>query len=813
MKLAHTIVLLLASAIAAVAQNNPFAVKGQVLAQKVALQGATVALLTIDSTVQAQVATGADGFFALQAPAAGNYLVKVSATGYATYFSAPVQVSAANPVRTLAPIALAPAANKLADVVVVGRKPLFEQKSDRMIVNVDASPANEGTTAMDVLERSPGVTVDKDGNISLKGKNNVMVMVDGKPTFLSNADLANLLRSMPSSQLDQLEIMTNPPAKYDAAGNAGIINIKTKKSKARGFNGSITTGVGAGRMWRSNNSVQLNYRKNKVNLFANYSYNYNEWIQDMEIGRRFTNAGTGALLSTFDQVNVMESYRRTQTAKVGMDYYASKKTTLGVVLTGIYTPTEFYGDNTTFIKDPTGDLQTRMNAAVNNTTRLKNGGVNLNFRHQIDSTGREITADADYLGYDIGNTQGLSSFFFDKNGNPSAPAELIRGQLPSNIEIYSARVDYVHPLRNKMKLEAGAKSSWVNTDNVALFEEWHADSWRPDAGRSNQFDYYENINALYVNAQKQLNPKWSAQLGLRMENTIARGQQVTTGEQFDRNYTQLFPTAYAAYKASDNNQFTLSYGRRIQRPNYQDMNPFYFFLDKYTFQVGNPWLQPQFSHNIDLSHTFKGFLTTTLNYTNTRNIIDQLLEQDDATNTTFVRMGNIARQEQIGLSVAGGVPVTKWWNANVFLNVFHNQFEGNVSGTDVELGATSFVGNVQNIFRFKKGWGGELSGFYRSKSQEGVFTARSMAQLSLAGSKQIMQGKGTLRLTIRDPFNWQYFRGAAKYGTVDVNVQNRWDNRTAYVSFTYRFGKVAQQQAQARKRTGGPDEQSRVKMD
>lgn len=810
MKLLHTLVLLSVCAMASMAQSNPFTIKGQVASPKEALQGATVALLTIDSTVRAQVATGADGFFAVQAPGAGTYLLKISATGYAGFTTAPVVLSEAKPTVQLEKVQLQPSANQLAEVVVVGRKPLFEQKADRMVVNVDASPANEGTTALDVLERTPGVSIDKEGNISLKGKNNVMVMVDGKPTFLSNADLANLLRSLPSNQLDQLEIMTNPPAKYDAAGNAGIINIKTKKSKARGFNGSLTTGAGVGKMWRSNNSLQLNYRKNKVNLFANYSYNYNEWVQDMLINRRFVDANK-VLLSTFDQVNDMRSYRRTQTAKLGMDLYASQKTTFGVVFTGIYTPTDFIGNNTTWIKDPQGELQTRMNALVNNKMRFKNGGVNVNFRHQFDSTGREITADADYLGYNIGSTQGLSSYFYDKNDNPSAPTELIRGNLPSTINIYSARVDYVHPLKKNAKLEAGAKSSWVNTDNVAEFEEWENDNWHPDEGRSNEFAYRENINALYVNAQKQLNPKWSAQLGLRMENTIAKGRQRTTGENFDRNYTQLFPTAYASYKASDNHQLTMSYGRRITRPNYQDMNPFYFFLDKYTFQVGNPWLQPQFSHNVDLSHTFKGFLTTTLNYTNTRNIIDQIMEQDDATNTTYVRMGNIARQEQIGLSVAGGYPVTKWWTTNVYANVFNNRFEGEVSGENVSLGATSFMGNVQNVFKFKKGWGGELSGFYRSKTQEGVFTARSMAQMTVAGSKQVLKGKGSLRLTIRDPFNWQYFRAVARYGNVDVNLTNRWDNRTAYFSFTYRFGKMVQ--SQSRKRATSPDEQGRVKME
>ena len=302
-------------------------------------------------------------------------------------------------------------------------------------------------------------------------------------------------------------------------------------------------------------------------------------------------------------------------------------------------------------------------------------------------------------------------------------------------------------------------------------------------------------------------------MGLRLENTIGTGDQVTIGEKFDRNYTQLFPTGYASYKHNEHNQFVISYGRRIQRPSYQDMNPFYFFLDKYTFQVGNPYLQPQFSHNIDLSHTFKGFLTTTFNYTRTNDILIQILEQDDATNTTYVKMGNIANQQQIGLSVSAGFPINKWWTTNIYLYGFYNEFEGPINGNQVKLSAPSFMGNMQNIFKFKKGWGAELSAFYRSPTQEGVISARSMGQISFAGSKTIMKGKGSLRLNVRDPFDLQMFRGSSQYGNVDVTINNQWDNRTVYASFTYRFGKPMQGQQPRRKNGGASEEQNRIKME
>jgi outer membrane receptor protein involved in Fe transport len=364
-----------------------------------------------------------------------------------------------------------------------------------------------------------------------------------------------------------------------------------------------------------------------------------------------------------------------------------------------------------------------------------------------------------------------------------------------------------------MKLEAGAKSSFVKTDNNAVYQNYINGDWEYDEDRSNQFKYTENIHAAYINSNKQFNKKWGAQLGLRLESTIGKGEQITTGETFERNYTQLFPTAYVSYKQNDNNQFVLNYGRRIQRPSYQDMNPFYFFLDKYTFQVGNPYLKPQFSHNIELSHTFKGFLTTTFNYTNTVDIITQVLQQDDATNTTFVQMDNIAKQQQLGLSINAGFPITKWWTTNIYMNGFYNEFEGPVNGTEVKLSAPGFMTNVQNTFKFKKGWGAEASGFYRSKAQEGVFTAESMGQISFAFSKQVMKGKGSVRLNLRDPFDLQMFRGSSEYGTVDVKIRSQWDNRTVYASFTYRFGKPIQGQQQRRKNGGASDEQNRIKLE
>jgi hypothetical protein len=662
---------------------------------------------------------------------------------------------------------------------------------------------------MDVLEKSPGISVDKDGNISLKGKAGVMIMVDGKPTYLSAQDLANMLKTMPSSQLEQIEIMTNPPAKYDAAGNSGIINIKTKKNKIQGFNGSVSIGGGMGLKPKTNNSINLNYRAGKFNLFGNYSHNYNKSPQYLNLTRNFRDKNSNQLLTIFDQYAEMDRVWQNHSGKIGLDYYATKKTTLGVVLTGFNNPSTNVNNSSTFIKDADGTLIFKTLAKNKNTDKWTSFGANFNLRHVIDTTGKELTADVDYVNYSNNSHQNFDNFFYDQAGATKQPDEFVKGNLPSDIKIYSAKVDYTHPLKKDLKLEAGVKTSYVETDNNAQYANLLSGTWVVDGGRSNHFLYKENINAAYLNSSKQFNKKWSGQLGVRLENTISKGNQLTTSEQFDRNYTQLFPTAYVGYTMNDKNSYSLSYGRRINRPNYQDMNPFYYFIDKYTYEVGNPYLKPQFSHNIDLNHSFKGFLNTSLNYNTTKDIIQQILDQVDSTNTTFLKRDNIAKRRSIGISVSANMPVTKWWRTNIYTNVVNNHFEGLVNGGYLSVDGTMFLGNISNQFTFKKGWSGEVSGFFRSKAVEGTLVANSMGSVNLGISKQVLKNKGTVRVNVRDFLDIQKFSGYSKYQNIDMTIKNEWDNRVVNVTFTYRFGKTMQSAPQ-RKKGGANEEQSRV---
>ncbi len=784
------------------------------------IEAATVSLLKIkDSSIIKTEISNKEGKFQFSGISQGTFLISLSAVGHKTYFSNPFTLISADYNFSLGTIQLQEDSRDLKAVVVISRKPFIEQKIDKMVINVDAAVTNVGSTALEVLEKSPGITVDRDGNISLKGKQQVLVMMDGRPTYLGHAELTNLLKSMPASSIDQIEIMTNPPAKYDAAGNSGVINIKTKKNKQAGFNGSVTLSYGQGRYWKTNDNFNLNYRTGKFNFFANGSYNKWNGFQELDILRKFKNAGSKELNAIFEQTSHMRSISDNYTLKIGADYYLTKKTTLGFVTTGFINPETFTSKNTSYLKNPEAITDSIVYATSSNESRWKNGSVNLNIRHEFDSTGRELTADLDYITYKATSAQS----FVNTTYNPDwmqQHEEILRGDLPVNIDIYSAKIDYAQTIGKGVKFETGWKSSYVETDNSAFYYNIYDSGESVDYSKTNRFLYKENINAVYVNFNKQFK-KVGVQTGMRYENTNYKGKQYGNPQRpdssFSKSYGSLFPTVFISYKASEKHQWGINYGRRIDRPAYQDLNPFMFFLDNYTYQSGNPFIRPQFSDNVELSHTFKGILTTTLNYSYTKDFQTETFEQEKLPNgeegyATIVRQGNIGKRQNAGIAVSAQVPVNKWWTAILYTNLNYNKFSGEVNNELVNVEAFNLLVNINNQFKFEKGWSAELSGWYRTKGVEGQIILEPFGQVSAGVSKQIIKGKATVKLSVRDIFYTQQVEGNINFNNTEAYFKNRRDSRVANISFVYRFGKQVNG-TQSRKKSGGAsDEQNRVKV-
>ena len=795
----------------AFAQISTGKISGKIQSLNEGINGATINVLKAkDSSLVKMSVCDKAGIFEVDRLANGQYIIKVTAVGFLPFVSKPFTVSNENNSVTISPIELSKTSKDLQAVRVTSTRPLIENKIDKLVVNVEAAISNAGSTALEVLEKSPGITVDRDGNISLKGKQGVIILLDGKQTYLSAADLATLLRNTPASQLDQIEIMSQPSAKYDASGNSGMINIKTKKNLQQGFNGSLSLSYTQGRYPKTNNSILLNSRKGKVNFFTSLGVSYNQNFFNIDLLRKIKSSSTSPTSSVFNQTSFNYRHDQSNVLKAGVDFFASKKTTLGAAAGFTYLNAAGRGESNTDIYNGSNVL-TSINAANTRFTYdWHNYTANLNYRHIIDTAGREITADADYILYHKTNPGTTDNYTYDANKSLVGFPLLLRILTPSDITIYTAKADYVHPIKKVAKFEAGIKSSYVNTDNIAdyTYYDHSTATWKVDS-RTNNFKYNENINAAYINASKQVN-KWGYQFGLRLENTIAKGLQITNNQSFKRNYTQLFPTAYVSYAANKQNTLAASYGRRIDRPNYQDMNPFRYFLDRFSYREGNPNLTPQFTRNVELSHNYKGQLNTSLNYTRTTDIISEIFIQDNSDSTLAYKKQNIATRRNIGLSINYNKAINKIWNLTFFANVFNNYFNGVINNAPLNISYTSFQLNTSSQFKFKKGWTTEFSGLYRYKNLDASSINEAVGMISLGVAKQVLNNKGTLRLNVRDPFYTMVFRGYTKFDNIDMNLKFRFDSRTVALAFTYRFGKNQNNIPQRKRSNASQDEQNRA---
>jgi outer membrane receptor protein involved in Fe transport len=777
------------------------------------LTNVTITLLkSKDSSLVKMAVSDKAGHYEFEKIRSGDYLLSYSSIGFTKVFSDAVHLDEGAE-KQLPIIVLESVSKELAAVTVVTRKPLVENRIDKVVVNVDASPTNAGTSALEVLEKSPGISVDKDGNISIKGKQGVIVLIDGKQTYLSGQDLANLLRNMPSNQLDQIEIMTQPSAKYDAAGNSGILNLRTKKNQLKGFNGSINLSYVQGRYPKSPNSFNFNYRSGKINVFTSLSYSYWSNMNDQYISRKFHKGDQ--LISVFEQNTDQFNESRNHSARVGLDYSVDKTTTVGVLVTAATNPSRSQVMSRADIFNGSNKLDSFNQVQNHNRDQWKNLGANVNFRKVLNNSGRELTADIDRVQYNRGSQQSSDNYNYTADNVPTGNSLLLRGHLPSEIIIYSGKADYVHPLSKEAKFEAGVKSSYVTSDNDAQYTLYDAgqSKWSVDNTRSNRFKYRENINAAYINYSRQIK-KWGVQTGLRVENTIANGDQAGNAVQkdssFRKNYTQLFPTAYLSYALNEHNQFGFSYGRRIERPNYRDMNPFVYFLDQYTFNVGNPNLNPQFTHNFELSHNFHKSLNTALSYSSTTDILNDVLKQNDETKVTYQTKENVAKRQTLGLSISYNAALKPWWTTSIFLNGNSSHYEGILNNTKLDVTVPTFMMNMSQQFRFAKTWSAEVSGFYRTSAQEtAMYLVRPMGVISFGFGKQILNKKASLKLNITDPFYIQKAKIDMDYGNIDMIVLSRWDNRRVGLTFIYSFSK-GQNTQQRRKSSGAQDEQNRV---
>ncbi len=767
---------------------------------------ATVLLLHAkDSTLAKGAISSESGNYEFDNVALGRYLISATMVGYQKAFSAIFELNEGQAPLTIPSLLVAENTQTLQEVKVVTKKPFVEQQIDRMVVNVENNIGSAGGTALEVLEKAPGVTIDRQNDrLQFKGRQGVMVMIDGKLQQISMQDLMNILQSMPSDNVEKIELISNPPSKYDAAGNTGLINIVLKKNKNFGMNGNYTLGAGYGKYEKLNGSLGLNYRNAKYNAFGNVSVFHGRFQNTQDIDRTIAYQDQ---ITYMDQNSPRIGNPQNLSFRGGVDFFVSPKTTIGVLATGFLNQFKMNGISKTDFRDKTETLTSRFETNTYNHNQLNNYTANVNLKHDFGK-GRELTADADYSMFDGNSGNDLYTTYYSPS-NVETSKDIFRNIMPSDIQIAAAKIDYIHPLK-KGKIETGAKSSYVSTDNDMRFEKQIDNVWVLDPTRSNQFIYKENINAAYVNYSAPLNKKTQLQVGLRAEHTHSQGNSVTLNNVVERNYVNLFPSVFVSRTLDTNNVINVSFSRRIDRPNYRNLNPFQFFLDPYTFQEGNPNLRPQFTNSFQITHVFKGAFSTTWGYSRVNDVIaDQIPKQIASENKTYVTTENLDHQDSYNLTLSIPVNVKKWWTMQNNISAFYNRYRSFYYGADLDLGQFGATVFVTNNFTLPKGYTAELSGFWNSPTQYNLLQAKAQGQISAGFAKSLWNRKASFRVNINDIFFMNRFAGTVKYQDLNFRVYSRWESRQVRVSFTYRFGNQNIKAARQRS-TSGDDLRNRA---
>ncbi|MBK8521746.1 MAG: outer membrane beta-barrel family protein [Ferruginibacter sp.] len=747
------------------------------------LTEATVELLSNNKLVKAAI-TDAKGNAVFENIATGSYSFSITLVGYKKQTTALYNFSETNK----AMISLQATDKTLEAVTVSSKKPLIQHKEGKTIINVEAAVTNTGTTVLEVLEKSPGVMVDKNGGLSLQGKAGVLVMIDDKPTYLNGADLNNLLSSMSSSQVDEIELMPNPPAKYDASGNAGIINIKTKKNKVKGFNGSVTVAGTQGVYPKNNNSLIINYRSGKFNMFFNYSLNNTKYFTSIYALRKYYNDNND-IIAILDQPTYFTGRVTNHTIKAGIDYNMSPKTTIGIVLGGTRVNRKGKGDATATWLSAAGATDSSIITNSTSGNRYKSETLNGNLRHSINKQ-QDLALDIDWLNYNIRSEQ-LFNNRLQANGGYT---EAARGNIPTGITILSAKADHALRFGKNSTLQSGFKSSHISTNNIASYQNFDGINWQEDYGRSNHFLYKENINALYSSLQTKYK-RISMQAGLRYEATSYQAHQLGNVQQkdsaFSRKYSGLFPSGYITYQVDSSNVLTFTGGRRIDRPPFQTLNPFTSIINKYTYQSGNPFIVPQYSTNMEISHQYKEWLTTTISYSIVKNYFSQIFLNDTIAGLLYYSQGNVGRTHNLGLSSIVMLSPTKWWSFTFQATYNHKELKGFNGDANFKSNINQLNINMSNQFTFAKIYSGELSGFFTSRArndlQEVLYPT---GQLSMGISRPVLKKKGTLKLSFRDVFFTNAMEGFTNFTKATEYFILRRDSRVINIAFTYRFGKA-----------------------
>lgn len=751
-----------------------------------------------DSSMVKAAASEANGRYMIEDVASGSYFLEFVFTGYERIQS-PAFDHTAGSLTDLGDQQVKETSQNLKEVEYVHYKPLVEVKADKTVFNVEGTPNATGLNALELLRRAPGVTLDNNDNISVKGKGGIVVYIDDKLTPLDAASLADLLKNLQSDQIESIEIITNPSARYDAAGNAGIINIRLKKNKLFGTNGSLALGFSTQRYSKYNTSLSLNHRNEKWNIFGNYGNNWGNNWNWMDSYREQNGL-------TFNQSTSMINGGLKHNFKGGADYTINSRHSAGVMVNGNLGEQTGGNISRTYL-GKVGETATDsiLIASMSSTGRRDNLNFNVHYQYR-DTSDRVLSADLDYGDYLVTTNSLQPNTYYDNNEQVTLNQNDFRNDNRTEITIRSGKSDYEQNFF-KGKLGLGVKFSEVSTTNGLDFFSIQNNVQSIDSLRSNKFDYTESIRAAYGNYSRQLGD-WSIQAGLRVEQTVSQGELTAliaqNNNNVSRKYIDPFPSAAISYNVNQNHALSMSYSRRIDRPSYQALNPFEFRTSELSYRRGNAFLQPQYTNVVQLNHSFKYKLNTSLAASRTIGFFTEITDTTETTRS-FIQPRNLGYQDYYSINVSTPLSFAKWWNA--FVNVTAYQLFNKATfddGNEISLRVTSYNVYAQNTFQISKTFSAELSGWLNGPGVwGGTFENKPMGGVDFAIKKTLFDDKATLRIAYGDLFRTMHWRGISEFAGVFIDVRGGWESQLLRVNFSWKFGN---QSVKIKDRKSGADD-------
>ncbi len=772
-----------------------------------AVEFANVALYnSADSTMTKVETTDELGIFKFQAIPKGNYFLQATMVGLADLTKTNIEANS-NPIVDLGILAFGDSGVDLSEVTVTASRAMVEVKPDRTVFNVEGTINSVGENGVSLLRKAPGVVVDNNNNVSVLGRTGVLFYVDGKRLPLSGDDLSNYLENLPAEQIDRIDIISNPGAKYEAEGNAGIVDIRLKRDKNHGSNGSISTTVSQGRHPRYNVNASGNYRNKLLNTFGTLGYNHIESFNEM----RFQSVQNGIYLDEFDD---MYNDEDAVNFRFGTDFYLGKKHILGFLVGGRNASSLNTANNSIELSDASNRLQIDSilisdNRAENERTQ---NTYNINYRYEIKNN-QSLNLDLDYGSYGFKSERLQPNRYYDAETNELLTENINTLSTPTQIDIYTAKLDYEQALFGG-QLGLGTKLSRVQSDNTFLFFNKIGDDFFQNNFRSNQFDYDENVYAGYVSFARPLNQKWNVSGGLRMEQTDATGNLQAFVPELQEppvefNYLSWFPSFGLTYTPKQMHSFAFNYGRRINRPDYNVLNPFNNQLSEISYEKGNPFLQPEIVNNFELGYTWQYRYNFKIAYSKTDDQITRLIAPDDIDpRANFITWANLSEQTVWSFNASLPIQIAKKWNAYFNLGANHTDNQADYGdGAVVDVQAFSYNIYTQHTFDLPSKFKGEISGYFAGPGVwGGVFLYDPSWSLNIGLQRKFLQDKLNVKLSASDLFYESGWQGESSFNGLVSAGSGNWDSRRISLSLSYRFGN---DNVKSRKRKTGLEEEGK----